>query len=160
MKVAPWRRVTIISRLMCRMQALAGEHAPEEIVGMLGGVVSPDQSVRITAIAGLDNIEPTGRETSFRADPADFYQVYSDWRKEGIVHLGFYHSHFGPAFPSAQDTALAWPGTITLILGADGPRCWWPLPEGDWRELPLEITKDIAAEESIPQAANSPLAES
>ena len=62
---------------------------------------------------------PDRRETHFRIDPLELYQIEIKAGKENMEIIGFYHSHANhPAMPSEEDLSLMLPGLFYLIISA------------------------------------------
>ena len=64
------------------------------------------------------NVEAERPGSRFVLAPGDFLAADSRARAAGLEILGAWHSHpDGPAEPSAEDAASAWPGWTSLIAG-------------------------------------------
>ncbi|MFC6836885.1 desampylase [Halomarina ordinaria] len=104
----------------------ASEGAPEEVCGVLGGVVE-EESIRATTHVPVENVARTP-ETRYELDPAAQLAAMERIEDEGRAVVGFYHSHpRGPTGPSATDAAQAtWPGMRYVIVVPDESfvGCW------------------------------------
>ncbi|MEM0011122.1 MAG: Mov34/MPN/PAD-1 family protein, partial [Candidatus Bathyarchaeia archaeon] len=56
----------------------------------------------------------------FEVDPEEFLAEFIKSEREGLQHIGFFHSHPGTTEPSKIDLKFMelWPGTIWLIISS------------------------------------------
>ena len=82
--------------------------------------------IEVEDIVPLPNVSPDDRQTSFRIDPADQFQVQRSLRavSPGLRVIGHFHSHPGrPGLPSKHDcAAMTDPNAIWVIVGGSMDR--------------------------------------
>lgn len=89
---------------------------PSEICGVLFGSINNDRRILIKKIVILRNV--LNSSVAFQIDPEEFLAELMRSEGEGLRHVGFFHSHFGPATPSDIDVKFMklWPESIWLII--------------------------------------------
>lgn len=95
----------------------AREEHPIEICGTLFGLIHENEA-RVTKIAILKNVLES--ESMFQIDSEEFIREVLSSEKEGLQHIGFFHSHSGDIKPSAMDLKYMalWPESIWLIISS------------------------------------------
>ena len=103
--------------------------APEEVVGVLGGERSEEESVAERRYPA-ENAAATP-ETRYEIAPAEELELLERVDSDGLDVVGFYHSHpRGPLAPSETDAELAaWPRYSYVILSLAGDSA----ELGSWR---------------------------
>lgn len=87
---------------------------PEEICGLLGGVVNERTKI-VKEIYFLENIDHSNEH--FSMNPKEQLEAVKDMRKKGIVPLGNFHSHpESPSRPSEEDKRLAYDKTASYMI--------------------------------------------
>lgn len=87
---------------------------PEEICGLLGGVVSGDDK-EVKEIYILENIDHSNEH--FSMNPKDQLSAVKDMRSKGLVPLGNFHSHpESPSRPSREDIRLAYDKSASYMI--------------------------------------------
>lgn len=88
---------------------------PLEICGALFGYII-NGGFLIKKIIQLRNV--LNSPVAFQIDPGEFLVELIKAEKEGLKHVGFFHSHLRPAKPSLVDIKFMrlWPETIWLIV--------------------------------------------
>ncbi len=98
------------------------EAYPEECCGALLGVIEKEIP-RVTRPERTANSSSDERRRRFRITPEEYRQVERLAETEGLVLLGFYHSHPDhPAAPSAYDREHALPFFHYLVMAVDSGR--------------------------------------
>lgn len=102
------------SQIDC-LVAEAKRRFPIEICGALFGYTI-DMENLVKKIVYLRNI--LSSPTAFQINPEEFLIELINAEKEGLKHIGFFHSHPGPAEPSKADIEFMrlWPESIWLII--------------------------------------------
>lgn len=87
---------------------------PEEICGLLGGVVNERTKI-VKEIYFLENIDHSNEH--FSMNPKEQLEAVKDMRKKGLVPLGNFHSHpESPSRPSEEDKRLAYDKTASYMI--------------------------------------------
>lgn len=87
---------------------------PEEICGLLGGVVNERTKI-VNEIYFLENIDHSNEH--FSMNPKEQLEAVKDMRKKGLVPLGNFHSHpESPSRPSEEDKRLAYDKTASYMI--------------------------------------------
>lgn len=110
------------------MRTHAAKAYPDECCGALVGNTGPVGRI-VTAAWPIAN---TAGESShrFAISPSDYQGAETRARQEGVVLLGFYHSHpDAPSVPSPYDLSHAWPNFDYIIVSVAQGRpaditCW------------------------------------
>lgn len=88
------------------MWKAAIEGMPEEVCGLLGGVMENGHKV-VMEVYIMENMEHSARH--FTMNPKEQIKAVKDMRKKGRLLLGNFHSHpNSPAEPSNEDRKLAY----------------------------------------------------
>lgn len=95
----------------------ASRRHPIEACGGIFGIVKEDVA-HVIKIVPLKNILES--EVMFQIDPEEFLRVLLDLERDGLQHLGFFHSHHGATKPSAIDLKYMalWPGSMWIIVSS------------------------------------------
>ncbi|MFQ5986057.1 MAG: Mov34/MPN/PAD-1 family protein [Thermoplasmata archaeon] len=101
--------------LLQELHRHAREGYPSEVCGLLLGL---DGEVRrVTSTRRATNLRADTTRDRYEIDPQDIVDGDRDARDQGLVLIGFYHSHPDhPAAPSLYDTERAWPWYSYLIV--------------------------------------------
>jgi [CysO sulfur-carrier protein]-S-L-cysteine hydrolase len=88
----------------------ARECAPAEACGLLAGVDSVEELIRI------ENID--SNPYRYEMDPSALFRAFRSFDRRGMELLGIYHSHpTTPAYPSPTDIRLAfYPESLYLVV--------------------------------------------
>ncbi|MCH5212615.1 MAG: M67 family metallopeptidase [Oscillospiraceae bacterium] len=87
---------------------------PEEICGLIGGIVSDDDK-EIKKIYFLENIDHSNEH--FSMNPAEQFAAVKDMRQNGLSPLGNFHSHpESPSRPSEEDKRLAYDKNASYMI--------------------------------------------
>jgi proteasome lid subunit RPN8/RPN11 len=87
---------------------------PEEICGLLGGVIS-DGDKEAKEIYFLENIDHSNEH--FSMNPKEQLEAVKDMRSKGLVPLGNFHSHpESPSRPSEEDKRLAYDKNASYLI--------------------------------------------
>lgn len=88
---------------------------PVEACGALFGTVN-GKKCYVKKIVLLRNLLDS--ECRFHVDPTEFLEALLEAEKEGLQHIGFFHSHPSNIRPSAVDLEYMrlWPETVWLII--------------------------------------------
>lgn len=93
---------------------VAKSSRPEEICGLLGGVVNERTKI-VKEIYFLENIDHSNEH--FSMNPKEQLEAVKDMRKKGLVPLGNFHSHpESPSRPSEEDKRLAYDKTASYMI--------------------------------------------
>lgn len=89
---------------------------PIEICGAFFGIINKKKEVHVKKIILLKNL--LNSKTKFQIDPIEFLKFLLEAEKEGLQHVGFFHSHPIGTKPSTIDLKYMklWPETIWLII--------------------------------------------
>jgi len=90
---------------------------PIEACGLLFGDIGSGEAI-VKRIVGVENLLES--RTNFQVDPEEFLKALSEAEKDGMQHIGFFHSHPGAPHPSATDIRFMglWPENIWLIISS------------------------------------------
>lgn len=95
---------------------------PEEICGLLGGIVSGDEKTA-KEIYFLENIDHSNEH--FSMNPKEQLEAIKDMRSKGLIPLGNFHSHpESPSRSSEEDKRLAYDRTASYRRSAAGLFCY------------------------------------
>lgn len=88
---------------------------PIEACGVLFGIMHGKKAY-VKKIVLLRNL--LNSENRFQIDPSEFLKTLLNAEREGLQHIGFFHSHPLNVAPSAVDLQYMklWPETVWLII--------------------------------------------
>lgn len=96
------------------IEKAARDGLPEEICGLLGGVIEGDVKI-VKEIYFLENIDHSNEH--FTMAPRDQFAAVKDMRAKGFVPLGNFHSHpESPSRPSEEDKRLAFDKCASYMI--------------------------------------------
>lgn len=112
-----------------------------EVCGILVGRSLPIPVVELVVPARNVHAMP---QRHFLLDAATLLQADDVARSSGQAIIGFYHSHpTGVALPSTEDSRLAWPAMLTLIVAMEQgkPRylCAWRWNNAQLQPEPIQL---------------------
>ncbi len=89
---------------------------PIEICGALFGDINDKKEARVKRMVLLKNL--LNSETRFQINPTEFLEALLNAEREGLQHIGFFHSHPTDIKPSAIDLKYMklWPEIVWLII--------------------------------------------
>ena len=94
--------------------AYASQGLPNEVCGLLGGVIEGDKKV-VRKVYYLTNVDASREH--FSMDPKEQFEAIKDMRKEGFQMIGNFHSHpESPSRPSEEDKRLAYDSKIRYFI--------------------------------------------
>ncbi len=94
--------------------AYANQGLPNEVCGLLGGVIDGDRKV-IRKIYYLTNADASREH--FSMEPKEQLEAIKDMRKHGFQMIGNFHSHpESPSRPSEEDKRLAYDSKIRYLI--------------------------------------------
>ena len=120
--------ISISTTHLASMRAHAESDYPHECCGGLLGTFDGETKT-VTDVISLDNhwddIPGEDKTRRFRITPEDYKMLEKKATKDGVMLLGFYHSHPDhPPIPSDTDLKFAWPffsyPIITVKKGSAG----------------------------------------
>lgn len=96
------------------MIAYADHGLPNEVCGLIGGVIYGDKKV-IKKIYYLTNVDASREH--FSMDPKEQFEAIKDMRRLGLQMIGNFHSHpESPSRPSEEDKRLAYDSKIRYLI--------------------------------------------
>ena len=143
------RSVRLAPGLAERLLAAADAARPREACGLLAGVPAADH-VRVERVDVATNLACS--PDRFVLDPGELVAADDAARADGLELVGAWHSHAdAPPRPSRADREGAWPGWITLIVGAAGSSrariAGWRLDGANLVELALDPGDGMSAKD-------------
>ncbi|MBE9531284.1 MAG: M67 family metallopeptidase [Proteobacteria bacterium] len=96
---------------------------PNECCGALLGKVAKDEAgtKSVDQAHALTNINEERSADRYEIDPLELLKVEKEASKNGLVVVGFYHSHPDhPDEPSGFDRERAWPDYSYVIIAVEG----------------------------------------
>ena len=145
--------LSMSSSLRQQIEAEGVAAYPNECCGILVGrdVIGPTGTVRIIErLYPVPNVyEASEQYHRFAADPLVQIRVEKEADAQGMLVLGFYHSHPDhPARPSETDRLAAWPFysyvIVSILKGAPSDMTSWTLDEQTETFKPQEIEMNTA----------------
>ena len=145
--------IILSQTLFDQIKAHAAKDYPHECCGGLLGRTENHAKTVVQVIPLENQWEDSGDETKtrrFRVTGDDYQALEKKATAEGLVLLGFYHSHPDhPPEPSATDLSFAWPVfSYPIITVAQG------VP-GKMRSYRLDLDHNLLKEEPISISASS-----
>ncbi len=114
--------ITLPERALALIREHGREAYPEECCGAVLGVIE-GEIPRVTRPERTANSSSDERRRRFRITPEEYRRVERLAEAEGLVLLGFYHSHPDhPAAPSDYDREHALPFFHYLVMAVDSGR--------------------------------------
>ena len=109
--------VQLTNRTIAAIKDQTKQHYPLETCGMIFGTFG-SRETKITRIVPAKNILES--RISFEIDAEEFMKALEKAQEWQIEHLGFYHSHPGPAYPSPTDVRYMslWPESLWLVVSS------------------------------------------
>lgn len=96
------------------MIAYAEQGLPNEVCGLLGGLIDGDIKI-VKKIYYLTNVDASNEH--FSMDPKEQFEAIKDMRREGLQMIGNFHSHpESPSRPSEEDKRLAYDPKIRYLI--------------------------------------------
>lgn len=96
------------------MIAYAEQGLPNEVCGLLGGLIDGDIRI-VKKIYYLTNVDASNEH--FSMDPKEQFEAIKDMRREGLQMIGNFHSHpESPSRPSEEDKRLAYDPKIRYLI--------------------------------------------
>ena len=96
------------------MIAYAEQELPNEVCGLLGGLIDGDIKI-VKKIYYLTNVDASNEH--FSMDPKEQFEAIKDMRREGLQMIGNFHSHpESPSRPSEEDKRLAYDPKIRYLI--------------------------------------------
>lgn len=96
------------------MIAYAEQGLPNEVCGLLGGLIDGDIKI-VKKIYYLTNVDASNEH--FSMDPKEQFEAIKDMRREGLQMIGNFHSHpESPSKPSEEDKRLAYDPKIRYLI--------------------------------------------
>lgn len=106
--------IKLSKELYKRIENAALSGRPEEICGLIGGMVEGEVKT-IKEVYHLENIDHS--KEHFSMNPKEQLEAVKDMRKKGYVPLGNFHSHpESPSRPSEEDKRLAYDRTASYMI--------------------------------------------
>ena len=105
----------LTSRIIAAIKFQTKQHYPQESCGILFGTLGPKKA-KLTRIVPAKNILES--RIGFEINAEEFIKALEKAQEWEIEHLGFYHSHPGPAYPSHTDVRYMslWPESLWLVV--------------------------------------------
>ncbi len=127
-------RIAVSPAALAAMRSHAGASYPEECCGGLLGRDGGSGARVVERAAAVGNAKEAERERRYLIGPDEVRALERAAERDGLVLLGFYHSHPDhPAEPSVFDRDHAWPWYTYIIVpvaqGSPGVARAWRLSE-------------------------------
>ena len=131
------RQIRLPEEIRDQIRKHALEAYPAESCGLLFGRIRGEEAKILRALSVDNRCEDDSRNTHYRMDPLTIHKLEQSFEEEGLLLIGFYHSHPDHAgLASKEDIREMIPKQIYLIQSVRNGSCselsaWIKITEGE-----------------------------